>query len=191
MCSDIIIKKTVNTILNKTHKFLKKVFLCVDHDYLQEALRTADRFLKLINENVRQKESRDRLEWLQQNILTDFTITFNGTTNKLGPRKLLHHGNLTKVRNKENVLCKKVNHISSIDTFMSREAQRVLGVAGVGVSVANPVAVTLGRSLCKNGACMSILGGACAKKEWRLGRSLCKNMACVWALVAILGGATA
>lgn len=69
-----------------------------DHAYLVEALQIADRFLKRLNENVRLKENEERLEWIQTNVQQgDLGIMFNSNTNKLGPRKLLHHGILTKV----------------------------------------------------------------------------------------------
>ncbi|KAB0793537.1 hypothetical protein PPYR_13157 [Photinus pyralis] len=70
-----------------------------DHQFLVEALNLADDFLKRLNENVRLKENEERLEWLQSNvILNDLVINFNGDTNKLGPRKILHYGILTKVK---------------------------------------------------------------------------------------------
>ncbi|KAF5294447.1 hypothetical protein FQR65_LT01573 [Abscondita terminalis] len=70
-----------------------------DREYLEQALIIADGFLKRLNENVRLKENEERLNWLQNNvILNEFEINFNGNTNKLGPRKLLHYGMLTKVK---------------------------------------------------------------------------------------------
>ncbi|KAK5640414.1 hypothetical protein RI129_011225 [Pyrocoelia pectoralis] len=70
-----------------------------DHQYLVEALHLADGFLKRLNENVRLKENEERLEWIQNNVmLNDIVINFNSDTNKLGPRKILHYGILTKVK---------------------------------------------------------------------------------------------
>lgn len=65
---------------------------------MKTAHNIADNFLKLINENVRIKENQDRLEWLQEHIQNDLNIRFNGTTNIMGGRKLIHYGCLTKVR---------------------------------------------------------------------------------------------
>lgn len=54
---------------------------------------------KQINEGVRVKENFERLEWLQTHVnCDDLKIKFNSQTNCLGPRKLLHHGMLQKVR---------------------------------------------------------------------------------------------
>lgn len=79
------------------------LILILDRAYLVEALQIADRFLKRLNENVRLKENEERLEWLQNNVqLSDLCINFNSSTNKLGPRKLLHYGILTKVTSNLN-----------------------------------------------------------------------------------------
>lgn len=95
-----------------------------DRAYLQEALRVADRFLKLINENVRLKENVDRLEWMQYNIQNDLNITFNSLTNKLGQRKLLHYGSLTKVRNK---FTKQVKLYRTFDFFQVKSGKELVG----------------------------------------------------------------
>lgn len=70
----------------------------LDYESLQEALRNAEKFLNDMNENVRQKENQERYDWLQRCIQNDLNIVFNSETNKLGPRKLMHFGVLTKVR---------------------------------------------------------------------------------------------
>lgn len=78
--------------------------LIVDHKFLQEALDASDKFLKSINETVRLKENEERLEWLQEYVQNDLNIKFNSCTNKLGSRKLLHYGTLTKVLLKQRYL---------------------------------------------------------------------------------------
>lgn len=68
-----------------------------DYDPLQEALKSAERFLSDINENVRVIENQERYDWLQRCVQNDLNIVFNSETNKLGPRKLIHFGIVTKV----------------------------------------------------------------------------------------------
>ncbi|CAH0548139.1 unnamed protein product [Brassicogethes aeneus] len=69
-----------------------------DYQYLKESLRLAEKFLNCVNENIRIKENQERLDWLQQYVQSDLNIVFNGNTNKMGTRKLLHHGTLIKVK---------------------------------------------------------------------------------------------
>ncbi|XP_017772546.1 PREDICTED: intersectin-1 isoform X2 [Nicrophorus vespilloides] len=69
-----------------------------DYANLKEAQVLADKFLKRINENVRQKEDWERLDWLQTYVQNDLNITFNGNTNKVGARKLIHFGIFSKVK---------------------------------------------------------------------------------------------
>lgn len=71
---------------------------------MEEAQRVAEKFLNGINENVRTKENQDRLEWVQQCVQNDLNITFNSNTNKLGPRKLLHYGILTKFKSGKELI---------------------------------------------------------------------------------------
>lgn len=79
----------------------KKIHLA-DYPYLEEALKVAEKFLNCVNENVRIKENQDRLDWLQQCVQNDLNLVFNSNTNKLGPRQLLHHSSLKKLKtNKE------------------------------------------------------------------------------------------
>lgn len=88
--------------------FLKHLFYVInfivvlDYSYLEEALKVAEKFLNCVNENVRIKENQDRLDWLQQCVQNDLNLVFNSNTNKLGPRQLLHHSVLKKLKtNKE------------------------------------------------------------------------------------------
>ncbi|XP_044011155.1 intersectin-1 isoform X3 [Aphidius gifuensis] len=74
-----------------------------DRQYLQEAFSKAEEFCTQVNEGVREKENSDRLEWLQTHIIRsdnalEEKLVFNSLTNSAGPRKLLHHGILQKVR---------------------------------------------------------------------------------------------
>ncbi|XP_015189067.1 PREDICTED: intersectin-1 isoform X9 [Polistes dominula] len=72
-----------------------------DRQYLQEALARAEEFCTQVNEGVREKENSDRLEWLQNHIVSDGLeeqLVFNSLTNSLGPRKLLHFGILHKAK---------------------------------------------------------------------------------------------
>ncbi|XP_014616737.1 PREDICTED: intersectin-1 isoform X1 [Polistes canadensis] len=72
-----------------------------DRQYLQEALARAEEFCTQVNEGVREKENSDRLEWLQNHIVSDGLeeqLVFNSLTNSLGPRKLLHYGILHKAK---------------------------------------------------------------------------------------------
>ncbi|XP_049819968.1 intersectin-1 isoform X3 [Aethina tumida] len=93
-----------------------------DYGYLKEALRLAEKFLQCVNENIRYKENQERLDWLQQYIQNDFRITFNGDTNKLGPRRLLHHGILTKVKSGKELLTFLFN-----DFIMMVQSSKSLG----------------------------------------------------------------
>ncbi|GJQ83722.1 putative Eps15 homology domain protein [Trypoxylus dichotomus] len=69
-----------------------------DTPFLKTALEVAEDFLKQVNEKIRSKENHERFDWMQKHIQTDFSIEFDSCTNKLGPRKLLHFGYLTKVK---------------------------------------------------------------------------------------------
>lgn len=73
------------------------MYIISDRPYLEAAVKIADNFLKFINENVRVKENQDRLEWMQEHIQNDLNITFNSITNKMGVRRLIHYGCLSKV----------------------------------------------------------------------------------------------
>lgn len=44
------------------------------------------------------------MEWLQQSVQNDLNLTFNGTTNKLGPRQLVHFGVFTKLKTGKDLL---------------------------------------------------------------------------------------
>lgn len=78
------------------------VCFITDYTHLNEALQVAERFLNDINENVRQKETQERYDWLQRCVQNDLNIVFNSETNKLGPRKLIHFGVLSKVMRFDN-----------------------------------------------------------------------------------------
>lgn len=78
---------------------LKLYFISLDYPYLKTALEKAEDFLKQVNERVRLKENHERFDWMQKYIQTEYNIEFESSTNKLGPRKLLHFGYLTKVLN--------------------------------------------------------------------------------------------
>ncbi|XP_075454596.1 intersectin-2 isoform X2 [Ascaphus truei] len=76
-----------------------------DDSNLRFALERAEELCSQVNEGVREKESSDRLEWMQAHVqcegLTENFI-FNSLTNCLGPRKILHSGKLYKTKsNKE------------------------------------------------------------------------------------------
>ncbi|XP_025835583.1 intersectin-1-like isoform X2 [Agrilus planipennis] len=95
-----------------------------DYKYLIEAQRVADVFLKRLNENVRLRENEERLEWLQNNVQlgNDLKIVFNSITNKLGPRKLIHHGVLTKVKSGKELVGILFN-----DFFMLIQPSKAIG----------------------------------------------------------------
>ncbi|KAJ8400295.1 hypothetical protein AAFF_G00396780, partial [Aldrovandia affinis] len=72
----------------------------VDRVQLQGALERAEELCLQVNEEVREKENEDRLEWLQSHVQCDGAtenLVFNSLTNCLGPRRFLHGG---KVHNK-------------------------------------------------------------------------------------------
>lgn len=71
---------------------------------MEEALKVAERFLNCVNENVRMKENQDRLNWLQQCVQNDLNLVFNSNTNKLGPRQLLHHSVLKKLKSNKELI---------------------------------------------------------------------------------------
>ncbi|KAF5279390.1 hypothetical protein FQA39_LY05500 [Lamprigera yunnana] len=99
--------------------------LSPDHHFLEQALHLADGFLKRLNENVRLKENEDRLEWLQNNLLlNDVTIRFRSDTNKLGPRKLIHYGVLTKVKSGKELVGFLFN-----DFFMLIQPSKAIGAS--------------------------------------------------------------
>ncbi|XP_044270711.1 intersectin-1 isoform X3 [Tribolium madens] len=75
-----------------------------DYELLQEALKNAEKFLNDINENVKQKENQERYDWLQRCVQNDLNIVFNSETNKLGPRKLIHFGVLSKVKSGKELI---------------------------------------------------------------------------------------
>ncbi|KAK9887107.1 hypothetical protein WA026_020555 [Henosepilachna vigintioctopunctata] len=75
-----------------------------DYPHLKEALLMAEEFLNCINENIRVKENLDRMEWLQKYVQNDLNIVFNSNTNKLGPRKLLHYGVMSKMKNGKELI---------------------------------------------------------------------------------------
>lgn len=99
-----------------------QMYLIPDRTYLEEALRLAEQFLNTINENVRIKENQDRLEWLQQCVQCDLNIRFNSDTNKLGPRQLLHHGVLVKMKGNKELIGFLFN-----DFFMLIQPSKSLG----------------------------------------------------------------
>lgn len=99
-----------------------QMYLIPDRTYLEEALRLAEQFLNTINENVRIKENQDRLEWLQQCVQCDLNIRFNSDTNKLGPRQLLHHGVLVKMKGNKELIGFLFN-----DFFMLVQPSKSLG----------------------------------------------------------------
>ncbi|KAK6622584.1 hypothetical protein RUM43_008426 [Polyplax serrata] len=72
-----------------------------DRTHLEEALNCAEKLCLEVNEGVREKENSNRLEWLQAHVALDGleeTLVFNSVTNRLGRRKFMHYGVLTKVR---------------------------------------------------------------------------------------------
>lgn len=75
-----------------------------DYKLLEEALRISEKFVSCVNENVRLKENQERMEWLQQSVQNELNLTFNGTTNKLGPRQLVHFGVFTKLKTGKDLL---------------------------------------------------------------------------------------
>lgn len=89
-------------------------FPLLDAPFLKTALEEAEDFLKQVNEKIRSKENHERFDWMQKYIQTDFSIDFDSCTNKLGPRKLLHFGYLTKVR----AICKKFNDTCGNNNFI-------------------------------------------------------------------------
>uniref|UniRef100_A0A673IC21 Intersectin-2-like n=1 Tax=Sinocyclocheilus rhinocerous TaxID=307959 RepID=A0A673IC21_9TELE len=77
----------------------------MDCNQLREALEKAELLCSQVNEGVREKETSDRLEWIQSHVqcegITE-NLTFNSLTNCLGPRILLHSGKVFKTKsNKE------------------------------------------------------------------------------------------
>jgi hypothetical protein len=83
-----------------------------DHAYLAKALSLAKELCEQVNEGTRHKENTERLEWLQIHVdsaknpeLTmDEKLTFNSTTNLVGPRKFLHHGLLKKAKSSKEIV---------------------------------------------------------------------------------------
>ena len=81
-----------------------KYFL--DNHLLKEALHKAENFCKQINENVRQTDNKDKLNWIQKHVfLETVEIDFDSDTNCLGPRKLLHFGILNKMKSGKELIC--------------------------------------------------------------------------------------
>ncbi|XP_076372509.1 dynamin associated protein 160 isoform X6 [Tachypleus tridentatus] len=75
--------------------------------HLEEALVAAERLCSQVNEGVREKENSDRLEWIQKHVHCDGLpeqLIFNSITNALGPRKLLHSGNLFKAKSNKELM---------------------------------------------------------------------------------------
>ncbi|XP_067673964.1 intersectin-1-like isoform X4 [Haliotis asinina] len=79
-----------------------------DHQNLVDALAKAEELCSQVNEGVREKENSERLEWLQNHVQCDGLserIIFNGVTNCLGRRRLLHSGVLYKTKSNKELLC--------------------------------------------------------------------------------------
>ena len=83
-----------------------------DYFYLQKALKLSKELCEQVNEGTRHKENTERLEWLQIHVdssktpeLTlDEKLTFNSTTNLMGPRKFLHFGLLKKAKSSKELV---------------------------------------------------------------------------------------
>ena len=96
----------VEKILKNTHERHP------DFVYLEKSLIMAKELCEQVNEGTRHKENTERLEWLQIHVdstknpeLTlDEKLTFNSTTNLMGPRKFLHHGLLRKAKNNKEIV---------------------------------------------------------------------------------------
>ncbi|XP_046329518.2 intersectin-1-like isoform X4 [Haliotis rufescens] len=79
-----------------------------DHQNLVDALAKAEELCTQVNEGVREKENSERLEWLQNHVHCDGLserIIFNGVTNCLGRRRLVHSGILYKTKSNKELLC--------------------------------------------------------------------------------------
>ncbi|XP_071112496.1 intersectin-1-like [Haliotis cracherodii] len=79
-----------------------------DHQNLVDALAKAEELCTQVNEGVREKENSERLEWLQNHVHCDGLserIIFNGVTNCLGRRRLVHSGVLYKTKSNKELLC--------------------------------------------------------------------------------------
>ncbi|XP_059155381.1 intersectin-1-like isoform X4 [Physella acuta] len=78
-----------------------------DRGNLEEALTLAQELCSQANQCVKEKQNSDSLEWIQAHVHCDGlaeNIIFNSLTNCMGPRRLLFHGVLYKVKsNKELV----------------------------------------------------------------------------------------
>ena len=84
--------------------------------------------MKQVNEGMRHKENTERLEWLQIHVdcaktpeLTlDEKLTFNSTTNLVGPRKFLHHGLIKKAKSSKEIGTQQLTkiHVGSYQTLL-------------------------------------------------------------------------
>lgn len=83
-----------------------------DYYYIEKALKLSKELCEQVNEGTRHKENTERLEWLQIHVdsaknpeLTlDEKLTFNSTTNLMGPRKFLHFGLLRKSKSSREII---------------------------------------------------------------------------------------
>eukprot|EP00093_Oithona_nana_P004551 04551.XXX_170897_168178_1 [CDS] Oithona nana genome sequencing. len=81
-----------------------------DYFYLQKSLKLSKELCEQVNEGTRHKENTERLEWLQihvdrnSELTLDEKLTFNSTTNLMGPRKFLHHGLLKKAKSSKELV---------------------------------------------------------------------------------------
>ncbi|XP_066912106.1 intersectin-1-like isoform X2 [Clytia hemisphaerica] len=76
-----------------------------DRENLETALEKSEDICSQVNEGVRSQENSNRLEWLQERVNLEGLeerLAFNSSTNCLGQRKYMYHGNLHKHKsNKE------------------------------------------------------------------------------------------
>ncbi|ORZ06331.1 hypothetical protein BCR41DRAFT_168920 [Lobosporangium transversale] len=73
----------------------------IDHLLLMEALMSAEKFLDRINEAIRSGETKERLEDIQckmTNVEMSAGLTLTSDTKYLGPRVILHEGQLRKAK---------------------------------------------------------------------------------------------
>jgi hypothetical protein len=98
-----------------------------DYHNMQEALAKATELCSQVNEGVRELENSDRLEWLQNHVQCDGLpekLTFNSSTNCLGPRKYIHSGTLYKQKSGKELVGFLFN-----DFLLLTQPQRPLGGA--------------------------------------------------------------
>ncbi|XP_018431025.1 PREDICTED: intersectin-2 [Nanorana parkeri] len=77
-----------------------------DHANLKFAQERAEELCSQVNEGVREKETSDKLEWIQEHVQCEGLseqITFNSLTNCLGPRKILHSGKVYKTKSSKEL----------------------------------------------------------------------------------------